>query len=170
MSNWQYANAVPTRQYRSANSIARNLSLVKRDGSTALCVEPAPEMLRARKPATKQLTTACEITAALRGSGTITFSNAGGENLRLIVDSKAGTITLDRTRSAIPAINDRYASRITAPLSGGRYNLRLFLDRTSIEVFDADGTMAMTNIIFPTAPYTDLSVTGSVKTRIYPID
>ena len=170
MSNWQYASAVPTRQYRSANSIARNLSLVKRDGSTALCVEPAPEMLRARKPATKQLTTACEITAALRGSGTITFSNAGGENLRLIVDSKAGTITLDRTRSAIPAINDRYASRITAPLSGGRYNLRLFLDRTSLEVFDADGTMAMTNIIFPTAPYTDLSVTGSVKTRIYPID
>jgi levanase/fructan beta-fructosidase len=46
--------------------------------------------------------------------------------------------------------------------------LRIFLDRSSIEAFDADGRMAMTNLVFPSEPYNSLKVTGG-KAAIYEI-
>ena len=40
----------------------------------------------------------------------------------------------------------------------GKVKLRLFIDRSSIELFEQDGRFAMTNLVFPTAPYTTLSL------------
>ena len=48
MSNWQYANNVPTRQYRSANTIARDLTLYKAGGEFYLKSTPSREMKQAR--------------------------------------------------------------------------------------------------------------------------
>lgn len=48
MSNWQYANNVPTRQYRSANTIARDLTLYKTGGEFYLKSTPSREMKQAR--------------------------------------------------------------------------------------------------------------------------
>ena len=42
MSNWQYANEVPTRQFRSGNSIARDLGLFRDGGEWYVSVKPAP--------------------------------------------------------------------------------------------------------------------------------
>lgn len=40
------------------------------------------------------------------------------------------------------------------------------MDNSSIEAFDADGKMAMTNLVFPTEPYNKLKVVGG-KATIY---
>ncbi len=40
MSNWQYANQVPTMQYRSANSVPRDLDLYEYEGQTYCGVTP----------------------------------------------------------------------------------------------------------------------------------
>jgi sucrose-6-phosphate hydrolase SacC (GH32 family) len=48
MSNWQYANQVPTQQFRSANSIPRDLHLTQLDGETYLVSTPSKEMLAMR--------------------------------------------------------------------------------------------------------------------------
>ena len=48
MSNWQYANQVPTKQFRSANSIARDLGLFKDGEETYVSVTPSKEMLAVR--------------------------------------------------------------------------------------------------------------------------
>jgi sucrose-6-phosphate hydrolase SacC (GH32 family) len=40
-------------------------------------------------------------------------------------------------------------------LAAGRVRqLRVFIDKCSIEVFDADGKMSMTNLVFPPRPTT----------------
>ena len=48
MSNWQYANDVPTKQFRSANSVPRDLSLYVQDGECYLKNQPSQELLALR--------------------------------------------------------------------------------------------------------------------------
>ena len=47
MSNWQYANDVPTKQYRSANGLPRDLGLFSYQGKTYCSVKPSPEVMNA---------------------------------------------------------------------------------------------------------------------------
>ena len=51
---------------------------------------------------------------------------------------------------------------------GTMKQLRLFIDRCSIEAFDAEGKMAMTNLVFPSEPYNMIKVKGG-KTTIYEV-
>ena len=59
MSNWQYANQVPTRQFRSANSIPRDLGLFNDGEESYVSVKPSPEMLAARGAKVKKPTETC---------------------------------------------------------------------------------------------------------------
>ena len=47
--------------------------------------------------------------------------------------------------------------------------LRIFVDRSSIEAFDSEGKMVMTNLVFPTEPYDKIIVKGKAKAKIYKI-
>ena len=49
MSNWQYCNIVPTKQFRSANALPRELSLYTQDGEIYLSAVPVPEIKTLRK-------------------------------------------------------------------------------------------------------------------------
>lgn len=49
MSNWQYANIVPTRQFRSANALPRELSLYTQDGAIYMGAAPVGETKTLRK-------------------------------------------------------------------------------------------------------------------------
>ncbi|MDE6299105.1 MAG: GH32 C-terminal domain-containing protein, partial [Muribaculaceae bacterium] len=39
--------------------------------------------------------------------------------------------------------------------------LRIFIDRSSIEIFDVEGNFVMTNLVFPNQPYSTLSVSSN---------
>ena len=168
MSNWQYAAQVPTMQYRSANSIPRDLGLYEYEGDTYCSVTPSPELAAARKgkPA-KTLTDACEVVVTLKGSATITLANGMGEQVVMTYDEQARTFAMDRTKSGNTGFNGDFAAVTTAPVHGKLRQLRLFVDRSSIEAFAADGTMAMTNIVFPTKPYSRVTVKGKAKWTAY---
>ena len=43
MSNWQYCNIVPTKQFRSANALPRELGLYTQDGELYLSAAPVAE-------------------------------------------------------------------------------------------------------------------------------
>ena len=89
MSNWQYANQVPTQQYRSGNSIPRDLGLFEYKGETYCSVVPSPEMTAARsKKAGKKLTESCEMVVNLKGNATITLSNDKGEKVVMNYDPR----------------------------------------------------------------------------------
>ena len=168
MSNWQYANQVPTMQFRSANSVPRDLDLYEYEGQTYCGVTPSPELAAARpKKATKSLSEACEMVVSLKGNATITLSNDKGEQVVMTYDEKSRTFAMDRTKSGLCDFSDEFAALTVAPVHGKLSQLRLFIDRSSIEAFDADGKMAMTNLVFPTRPYNKVMVNGKAKYVVY---
>lgn len=181
MSNWQYANTVPTKQYRSANSLPRELSLYDGgDGQLYLACTPSPEVesLRGARPAKSSFTARkkpvsrklpaandgiCEVDLLL-GTGNadsvfITLSNDLGERVTMAYDLAGRTFSMDRTRSGLTDFSIDFPATTSAPAPDGSFQrLRLFIDRCSIEAFEGDGRFAMTNLVFPTKPYDTISV------------
>ena len=166
MSNWQYANEVPTKQFRSANAIPRDLDLFVDGGETYCGVTPSEEMLTLRGKTVKQPTETCEILINLKGATDITLSNAKGEEVVMRYDARKQEFSMDRTKSGNISFSEAFPCTTVAPTHGQLKQLRLFIDRSSIEVFDTDGRMAMTNLVFPSEPYNNIKVKGG-KAVIY---
>ena len=168
MSNWQYAAVVPTKQYRSANSIPRDLGLFEYKGETYCSVTPSPEITAARsKRKSKSLSEACELVVNLRGDATIVLSNSKGERVTMDYKAKDETFEMDRTRSGRTDFSYEFMAITKAPTHGSISQLRIFIDKSSIEAIDADGKMAMTNLVFPTEPYNKVTVKGKGKYAVY---
>jgi levanase/fructan beta-fructosidase len=168
MSNWQYANQVPTKQYRSGNSIPRDLGLFTCGEETYVSVVPSQEMLALRGEKIKKPTEACEIIVDMKSQTEIVLSNAKGEQVTMKYDASKQTFTMDRTKSGDVSFSEAFPCETVAPTYGTIKQLRIFIDRCSIEAFDAEGKMAMTNLVFPSEPYTNIKVKGG-KATIYEI-
>ena len=170
MSNWQYAAQVPTMQYRSGNSIPRDLGLFEYKGETYCSVTPSQEVTAVRsKKASKSLTEACEMVVDLKGDAVITLSNDKGEKVVMNYNAKAETFEMDRTKSGKIDFSNDFAAITKAPVYGKMNQLRIFIDKSSIEAIDADGKMAMTNLVFPTKPYNKVTIKGKGKYAVYNI-
>lgn len=200
MSNWQYAAEVPTRQFRSANTLPRDVSLFRAaDGQVYMASAPSPEVDRLRgtelrrakqaalgaKAKTFDLPAAndgaCEIALSLDASraqdATLTLSNAAGDEVVMRYDAAAHTLSMDRARSGIVDFSEAFPATTVCPTheTAGKVDLRIFIDRSSIEVFGNGGRFVMTNIVFPRSPYERLSIvsTGRARAsnvRVYPIN
>ena len=169
MSNWQYANQVPTKQYRSANSIVRDFGLFEYKGETYCSITPAKEMLAARGARVSQPTEACEIVVTVKGDAQITLRNAKGERVVMTYDDEEETFDMDRRRSGNISFSDAFPVVTSSPTYGKVRQLRIFVDRCSVEAFDGDGKMCMTNLVFPSTPYDKIIVKGKAKAAIYKI-
>ena len=169
MSNWQYANQVPTMQFRSANSIPRDLGLFDYQGETYVSVVPSKETLAMRGAKVKVPTEACEIVVDLKGKTEIVLSNTKGEQVTMTYDASKQTFAMDRTKSGNVGFSEDFPCVTEAPTYGKVKQLRIFIDRCSIEAFDSDGKMAMTNLVFPSEPYNAIKVKGG-KATIYQIE
>ena len=168
MSNWQYANQVPTQQFRSANGLPRDLGLITVEGETYLTNTPSKEISMLRGKKVKQPTEACEIVVDVKGSAVIELSNTKGEKVVMRYDALLQTFAMDRTKSGDVSFSEAFPCETTAPTYGSIRQLRIFMDRCSIEAFDSDGKMAMTNLVFPSEPYSSLKIKGG-KATIYEI-
>lgn len=169
MSNWQYANQVPTQQFRSANGLSRDLGLKTIGGETYLTCTPSKELLALRGKKVKQPTETCEIVVDVKGSAVITLSNAKGEQVTMRYDSQKQEFKMDRTKSGDVSFSEAFPCETVAPTYGAIRQLRIFIDRCSVEAFDAEGKMVMTNLVFPSEPYNALKVKGG-KATVYQID
>ena len=167
MSNWQYANQVPTKQFRSANSVPRDLDLFEHNGQTYCGVTPSKELLALRGQTVSKLPKTCEIVVDVKGSTEILLSNTLGEQVVMKYDAAKQTFTMDRTRS-YASFSEAFPVETIAPTYGDIKQLRIFIDNCSIEAFDAEGKMAMTNLVFPNEPYNNIKVKGG-KVTIFEI-
>lgn len=176
MSNWQYATQLPTKQFRSANSLARDLSLVKdAEGNYRVAVLPSKEVeaLRNGKPSVSSFTAGskaktvalpsalCEIdlkfVPAQGSKVTVRLSNDEGEYVDLVYDGKS--YTCDRTASGITDFNVDFPVPAVAPASYDKeQHIRMILDISSLEMFDGKGWWAMTELVFPNTPYNKVQV------------
>ena len=183
MSNWEYADVVPTMQFRSANTLPRDLVDLFRapDQRLYISVKPSPEVesLRGEKQSFSQIQLTskavnyelpadglCEIDFDLNFIKTrtvnILLSNDEGESVLMLYDLRENRrqFTMHRQNSGDTSFSTNFPATTVAPLHNWnrKNSLRLFIDRSSIEAFDGDGHFAMTNLVFPTKPYTHLSI------------
>ena len=183
MSNWEYAAEVPTNQFRSANTLPRELKLFKgTDGDLHLASVPASELLGLRGTAIAESGKAslgktdlnftipadteglCEITASFdagkKSKVELTLSNKVGEKVIMTYDAATRTMAFDRTGAGLSDFSQSFPAVTVAPTreNNGKIELRIFVDRSSIELFGNDGQFVMTNLVFPTSPYLNLSI------------
>ena len=169
MSNWQYAGQVPTKQFRSANALPRDIDLFKdKDGRYIIGVRPSPECEQLRGEEVTALPEAAIIeltTTSKKNPTTLTLSNSKGEKVVMTIDPKTNTFTTDRRHSGITDFSEAFAAVTTTPLyvNAKKYKVVIYLDRCSLEAFDSDGHWAMTNLVFPTEPYDQIETNGKVK-------
>ena len=168
MSNWQYANQVPTQQFRSANGLPRDVSLYNYNGEEYVSVKPSPEVLNAfeqkasgRFPMASYL----EVTN-IKSNASIVLSNDKDEYVTMVYDGKNGTFSMDRTQSGLTEFHNDFKSKTIAPTNGTIKGMQIFVDRCSIEAFDIDGKVAMSNLVFPSKPY-DKIVAKGCKVKIH---
>ena len=159
---------MPTRQFRSTNSIPRDLGIFTYGEETYVSVVPSKEMLAVRGQKVKKPTEACEIVVDVKGSADITLSNTKGEQVTMRYDAQKQTFAMDRNKSGDVSFSEAFPCVTTAPTYGSIRQLRIFIDRCSIEAFDSEGKMAMTNLVFPSEPYNMVKVKGG-KAAVYEI-
>lgn len=167
MSNWQYAAVVPTKQYRSGNGIPRDLGIFTDGNEDYLSVKPSLEIMKAFSKKAQSLGDACMVeVSGLRRNATIELSNGKGERVVMRYDAAENSFSVDRMKSGQTDFSDVFASVTTAPTHGKVRRVLIFIDKSSVEVFDADGKFALTNLVFPTKPYDRLTVKGG-KSKIW---
>jgi fructan beta-fructosidase len=170
MSNWDYASATPTHPWRGAMTLPRSIRLD--GGSPAMLIQEPPASLAERRRDERRFegSSVAEIAEAVgadRGGSVLDIELAielGGARsvelelaaddtsaVTLRYDADAATLTLDRSRVAA-TIGSGFADGDAAPLPlrDGRIDLRIVLDRSSVEVFADGGRVALTNLVFPT--------------------
>lgn len=168
MSNWQYANQVPTQQFRSANGLPRDLGLYSYNGEDYVSVKPSPEVFAAfeKKPSGHLQPAAYIEVINIKSNASIVLSNDKGERVTMVYDGKNATFSMDRTESGVTDFHSDFKAKTVAPTNGVIKSMQIFIDRCSIEAFDTEGKVAMTNLVFPSKPYDKIIVKGC-KVKIY---
>ena len=168
MSNWQYANQVPTQQFRSANGLPRDLGLYSYNGEDYVSVKPSPEVFAAfeKKPSGHLQPAAYIEVTNIKSNASIVLSNDKGERVTMVYDGKNATFSMDRTESGVTDFHSDFKAKTVAPTNGIIKSMQIFIDRCSIEAFDTESKVAMTNLVFPSKPYDKIIVKGC-KVKIY---
>ncbi|MCB1129981.1 MAG: glycoside hydrolase family 32 protein, partial [Verrucomicrobiae bacterium] len=174
MSNWLYADKVPTSPWRGAMTLPRVLGLKKTPDGIRLTQKPVAAIEKLRRPGAREwrggsgasvnewlkslepLPETLEVTVEfekVRPESRFAMALVTGENEETVVGYENGAVYVDRTKSGKVNFDPRFAARHHAPVrvDDGRLSLRIFLDRSSVECLSADGLVSITDLVFPTA-------------------
>jgi sucrose-6-phosphate hydrolase SacC (GH32 family) len=162
MSNWQYAGKLPTSPWRGQMSLPRRVAWLRDSDGIALTQQPVIEPLRSTHGI---ITTARELTRTAPFELALRFKPEarGTHGLRLYTDAEHYTeiafdntkreFYIDRTHSSDITIAPNFPARTATPLAPSRaHDLHVIVDTISVEAFAQQGSIAMTNLIFPASP------------------
>lgn len=177
MSNWQYALKTPASTWRSAMTLPRKLFLKKINGDYVLHNYPLPSVDDLMGTSEREtVSIGIDETYQTSNSGLgesnisfsmpnkdfkLTFSNEVGEKTALILDSTSSLLMLDRTESGATDFNYDFGNKLHYAAMKDideELEFSIYLDWSSIEVFVNGGQYAMTDQLFPSEPYTKLSI------------
>jgi len=186
MSNWAYAQVVPTHPWRSANTLPRELFLARVNGSLRVrsVLWDGVESLNQNKKQFANLS----IQDSLDLSGDIGFpttksllkgeieakdfsfvlSNSKGQNVKVGFNAKANQFFIDRKRSGKTNFSAEFVKDIIAPriASNGNISFTMVVDVSSVEVLLDDGLTVLTAVFFPEEDLSQLKIyspTGVIK-------
>jgi fructan beta-fructosidase len=186
MSNWTYGKGVPTKPWRSAMTIPRELRLVAgargpelhsipvaeldalREGSTAIATAVTRHAELTSSGAPRSLANRglweldLELETRKAGLVELSFANAAGEHTVLRLDKREHRYELDRSKSGAVDFDPAFAALQTAPLPvpASKVRIHAYVDRSSIELFLDDGATVLTTIVFPSTPYDKIAVSA----------
>lgn len=170
MSNWPYGTSVPTSPWRGAMTLPRELTLQKTPAGLRLAQRPVVEVeqLRGEKQSWSDVTVTPDnnLLDGVRGDqleiiAEFELGSARVFGLRvltneehftnIVYDTRSGGVSVSRLNSGSTVINDAFPGIYLAPLSpvDNRVTLRIFIDRSSIEVFGHDGEAVISAQVFP---------------------
>ncbi len=172
MSNWQYANDVPTTPWRSAMSIPRELTLRQTGEGLRLSQAPVRELTKLRGPSrhfaggTVAEANAWQQRNATKGpafewivdfelpsqdGGDLKLLRVPGGGIVVGFNPEKGRLYLDRNGANEPNFHPQFPGQYSAPLHAldRRIKLHLFVDASSIEVLADDGALVLTALMFP---------------------
>ena len=172
MNNWNYAGDVPCSPWRSAMTLPRELKLTELSGKPLLCSPVVSEIDRIAGSWQNVGTTIdakdayqLRLTLNLDKNSTVTLSNSQDERYVIDINAFARTLTAHRTAaSGKTSFNGSFSiPSMQAPLNveGNTVTIDMFVDQSSVEIITKDGTMSMSNLVFPQSIYNQLSVTGA---------
>ena len=185
MSNWDYANDVPTSPWRGAMTVARELGLRPTPAGLRLVQKPVRELEKMRgKPRQHQGGTLAELNEWLAGQTfaapveiVIEWPSTADAGLRLAAGDAEmtvrsqparGKLFVDRTKSGLTNFHAKFPGVYEAeiPTAPAASSLRLLVDRSSLEVLANDGIASITSLVFPPNAPLELQLLGSPETPI----
>jgi fructan beta-fructosidase len=178
MSNWQYGQQVPTKEWRSAMTVPRELSLKKENKNFLISSVPIKEMdkLSAKEFKLQNVDGShFDLTSKagkLKGPSkltissdqlqdfSITLSNSLGQKLVMGFDKGSNSYFIDRTGSGKVDFEKGFGAKHKAPrlVSTPKFNLIVVIDNASVELFADDGLIVMTEIFFPDSIFSDVVI------------
>ncbi|MDZ4709181.1 MAG: glycoside hydrolase family 32 protein [Saprospiraceae bacterium] len=191
MSNWQYAQVVPTIRWRSAMTIPRELSITPVKNKLYLASTPVKEFrskmkekvvikdLHVRDPylvhdkiKTSPTSFSFQISTGAASDFSIILGNPAGEKISFGYNRSTNQYFVDRTQAGKIDFHSDFGKIHYAPrLTSGPIHLTLIADAASIEIFADHGLTVMTDIFFPNQPMNKLTIQSiegiEIKKMIY---
>lgn len=172
MNNWQYAGDVPCSPWRSAMTLPRELKLIEYDGKPLLANVVVGEVDKIASnwqdvPGTINAKDAYQLrlTIDLDKGSTITLSNDNKESFTMDIIASERMLVAHRTSATgqtnFNAIFSIPSMRAPLNTEGNSVVLDIFVDQSSVEIFTQNGSMSMTNLVFPKNIYNHLNVSGA---------
>ena len=183
MSNWDdYATKVPTKSWRSATTVPRELSLQATEEGFRLFQKPVVELEKLRGNKTtlaaqkfdnllpisnnsvlKEVTMVFDLSKSSAKEMGFNISNAKNEFVRVGYDTVKKEFYVDRRKSGKTAFSERFAQKHTAPYVAGKIlTIRALIDKLSVEVFVDNGRIVFTDLFFPNEDFTRLDLFSAV--------
>ncbi len=184
MSNWDYAQVVPTQKWRSAMTLPRTLELVKKENKYRVFSRPVKELDKLRKT-TMELSpttvkdrfslptpngldlTQCELefsvslaTSTANEFG-LTLKNKKGEAYRFGYRKSSKQFFCERAATLGNLFSPKFAHEkemVRREKTDPTIKFRMYVDHSSIEMFIDDGEIVLTEIFFPSEPFTEIEL------------
>ena len=178
MNNWDYAERIPTSPWRSAMTVPREVRLVSTDNGIRLTQQPVRELKKLRGEYTRvedvKVSPGRAFMPGFRGKAyeimieldpgdaqTFGLKVRKGDNEETIIgyDTNQQQLFVDRTRSGAVNFDSTFADITRAPLKlDDALEMHIIVDWSSVEVFAGNGTISMTNRIFPSPGSRDIEI------------
>ena len=168
--SWVYAHETPTGAFRGAMTLPRKVTLADTPRGLRLASQPCDTLadrLRTIRTTATVMPLAEEtfgLSIESDGPFTIHLENDRGEQLRFGLND-INEFFIDRSESGDCHFSDwydrpEYQVVRQERIKGGQIEMQVYFDVSMLELFADDGLFACSSVVYPTAPYSQMTVSG----------
>jgi fructan beta-fructosidase len=181
MSNWQYAQVVPTQTWRSAMTLPRELGLKNTGKGVRLTQKIVKEAFILRGPSRvmaaqnissngnvnvkplgkcHELSLTFDVSKTTAGDYGVILSNTQGESVIIGYEKATNHFYIDRTHSGKMAFEKGFTGKHYAPrlTKDKLLKMTIYIDVASVELVADDGATVMSDVFFPNENFNQIGL------------